>query len=268
MGGAFIAWHDHRSGVSDDVFLQHVTAAGAIPRVRPANGATLCADGLAQQYPYVALDALGAAVVAWIENSVDGDRDVRAARVLADGTVPALPTLMQATAEPGSVRLVWYGGEAWSAGTTVERREAETPWEELGPPRFSGSGAMEFHDSTVVGGRSYGYRLVLGTGGTAVATEAVWIQVPKAMFLASVAATPNPSVGAPTAEFSLPVAGPARLQMVDVRGRLVWEREIGGLGVGRHKLPVAPSTHLAPGVYTLQLSGTNIASSTRVVILR
>jgi hypothetical protein len=85
-GGAFVTWRDARnySLTDDDVYLQRVTAAGAIAAGWPPDGLPLC---VAPDYqaPYsLAPDGQGGVLVAW---EGDGGFDIHAQRVRADASL-------------------------------------------------------------------------------------------------------------------------------------------------------------------------------------
>jgi hypothetical protein len=68
--------------------------------------------------------------------------------------------------------------------------------------------------------------------------------------------------------FTLPTTAPAKLELVDVSGRRVVEREVGSLGAGPHTLDLGQGTRLAPGLYLVRLTqGTN-TRTLRVAVLR
>jgi glycerophosphoryl diester phosphodiesterase len=76
----------------------------------------------------------------------------------------------------------------------------------------------------------------------------------------------NPSRdGALTIDFMLPDAGPARLDLVDVAGRLVETSEVGSLGGGRHAFSLGGN--LRPGVYLVRLSHAQGERSTKVAVV-
>jgi hypothetical protein len=79
---------------------------------------------------------------------------------------------------------------------------------------------------------------------------------------------PNPTRGgALTVHFVLPSAAPARVDLLDVRGRRVAGREVGSLGAGRHVLDLGEGRRLAPGLYLVRLQqGTNLRVA-RVMVL-
>ena len=79
---------------------------------------------------------------------------------------------------------------------------------------------------------------------------------------------PNPaSARSLVAEFTLANDGPARLELLDVMGRVAASREVGNLGPGRHSLTLSEGRHLAPGVYLLRLSQGNVVRVTRAALL-
>ncbi len=96
-GGAFVTWTDERNsttGTNDDVFMQRVTASGAIAPGWPADGLPVSLAPLAQQTDgihSIVPDGLGGVIVAWRDsrNAIsDGTySDTYAQRVLADGTL-------------------------------------------------------------------------------------------------------------------------------------------------------------------------------------
>jgi hypothetical protein len=80
---------------------------------------------------------------------------------------------------------------------------------------------------------------------------------------------PNPSLGnRMSVAFEMPTAATARLELMDVSGRRLAEREVGSLGAGRHEVDLAAGRQLAPGLYLVRLAqGANIRVA-RVTVLR
>jgi hypothetical protein len=77
----------------------------------------------------------------------------------------------------------------------------------------------------------------------------------------------NPSRdGAVPIDFMLPDAGPARLELVDVAGRLVETSEVGSLGPGRHVFTLGRK--LRPGIYLVRLSHPQGERRTKVAVVR
>jgi len=85
--------------------------------------------------------------------------------------------------------------------------------------------------------------------------------------LAVLGLRPNPVVeGDLQVEFSLAGDAPARIDLIDVRGRSVLQRDLGDLPAGSHRVAL-PSAGLAPGVYIVRLSQHGRARSARVVVV-
>jgi tripartite motif-containing protein 71 len=81
---------------------------------------------------------------------------------------------------------------------------------------------------------------------------------------------PNPATGrALTARFTLPRAAAARLELIDVVGRRVAFREVGGLGAGTHTVDLASAggRTIEAGVYFMRLSQGENAAVRRLVVL-
>jgi hypothetical protein len=80
---------------------------------------------------------------------------------------------------------------------------------------------------------------------------------------------PNPTRGEGlSVVFTLPNAAPARLELLDVSGRRVVEREVGSFGAGRHALDLGESQRLAPGLYLVCLRQGANTRVMRAVVLR
>ena len=80
---------------------------------------------------------------------------------------------------------------------------------------------------------------------------------------------PQPSrAGKLTVQFVLGAAGPARLELLDVAGRLVATRDVRTLGTGIHVVDLAQGTHLNPGVYMVRFATANRQVTTRAVVLQ
>jgi len=62
-GGAIIAWSDHRSGTSKDIYARRVNAAGTLQWT--ADGVAVCTAASEQDSPAITIDAAGGAIVTW-----------------------------------------------------------------------------------------------------------------------------------------------------------------------------------------------------------
>lgn len=91
-GGAIVAWWDFRGGANFDLYATRVLADGTPDPAWPANGVALCTASGDQQYPAIAPDGSGGAIVFWCD-ARGGLFDLYATRVLAGGAVdPAWPS--------------------------------------------------------------------------------------------------------------------------------------------------------------------------------
>jgi len=78
----------------------------------------------------------------------------------------------------------------------------------------------------------------------------------------------NPaSGGALVVDVVLPIADPARLELLDVMGRRVASLDLGAPGPGRHTVELAVGPRPAPGLYLLRLTQAGNARVTRVALL-
>ncbi len=81
LGGAIVTWPDHRSG-SSDIYAQRVSASGETSWA--ANGVPVCTAADAQEFPQIAADHSGGAVIAW-QDARAGAHDVYLQHVSAAG---------------------------------------------------------------------------------------------------------------------------------------------------------------------------------------
>src|SRR5262245_21234404 len=82
-GGVIMAWHDGRSGIPYDIYVQRVNAAGVVQWT--ANGVALCAAVNDQAYPSLVSDGAGGAIAAWMDYRSGVGWDIYARRVNASG---------------------------------------------------------------------------------------------------------------------------------------------------------------------------------------
>jgi hypothetical protein len=96
----------------------------------------------------------------------------------------------------------------------------------------------------------------------------VWVDVPLAAQVALGKITPNPSKGRFTVSLALPLSGPATLEVVDVNGRRVLSREVGGLGPGGHDIDFGRDRSLETGVYWVRLTQAGRTFSRKAVVVK
>jgi hypothetical protein len=132
-GGAIVTWYDNRSG-NNDIYVQRVTASGAAQWT--ADGVALCTATGNQQYPTIASDGDGGAIVAWYDNR-SGNYDIYAQRVNASGTAlwatdgVALCTATGTQSGPqiipdgaGGAFVTWYDYRSGNSDIYVQRVNA------------------------------------------------------------------------------------------------------------------------------------------------
>lgn len=135
---------------------------------------------------------------------------------------------------------------------TVERALTPDEWTELGRFLPDGKGEIAVEDRDVTAGQRYGYRVV-GDDAVRSGLGEVWVEVPLFQ-LGMTGATPNPArLGQLMVSFVLPDREPARLEVLDVAGRIVASHDVGALGPGAHVFDASRGVRFSPGVYFLRL---------------
>jgi cellulose/xylan binding protein with CBM9 domain len=79
---------------------------------------------------------------------------------------------------------------------------------------------------------------------------------------------PNPTEGVRLVAFTLVDDSPATLEVLDLAGRRVSLREVGGLGAGRHVVALDAGARLAPGAYIMRLTQERRSVCARGVVVR
>ena len=185
-----------------------------------------------------------------------------------EGIVATLISLGTVHAEPGRVRLTWYGSDATGQRATIYRRTDATEWMSLAIEFVDGTGRLEYEDVDVQPGVRYGYRLGIQEGGAEVFLGEVWVEVPTGFHLALHGPRPNPSERDLVIAFSLRDGRPAELGIFDVTGRRRWSQRVESFGPGNHILNLGRTPALPPGVYLLRIIQGDVSISSRAVILR
>jgi hypothetical protein len=261
-GGLFVSGVYDGAG-SEYGFMQHLSASGT-----PAPGWDAAGQQLNphshQTNPRVASDGAGGAIVVW-ENRFDGG--LYAQHYPGDGATATLLSLVSATAQPDRVALLWQGDAALTASASVERRSFVSDWQDIGAPVLDGSDRLRYEDRDVAPSSRYAYRLRYSLGGTERTTSETWVDVPGVAQLSLAGLRPNPARGSDLhVSFSLPDAGPARLELIDVAGRRVATRDVGALGAGTHVEPLQTDSKVPAGLYWLRLTQGNRSLVTRAVV--
>jgi hypothetical protein len=264
-GGMFVVWEWY-DGFHTKSRLQHMAAGGGVALGWPPYGFVVSTSEGDQLDPALATDGMGGVYVVWNENR-PGRNGLYARRFQMDGPVATRPSLVSAEAGEGIVTLVWYAKGASGFDAIIERRTEHGPWEQLGVPGADGADGLRYEDRTVTAGERYAYRLGYAEGGAQQFTEETWVEVPSALRFALDGFAPNPAIGTPSVSLTLPQAEEARLEVFDLRGRLVTRRDLSSLGPGRHVVPLDMGTSLASGVYLIRLTQGPLVAQARGVVL-
>jgi hypothetical protein len=174
----------------------------------------------------------------------------------ADASTAVLASLVSVDAQASRVRLVWYVSGTGGPDARLYRRTVESDWTFVDRIVADGAGYVRYEDAAVTSGTRYGYQLGIIDAGEEVFVGEVWVDVPTPnLQLAMRGVTPNPSIdGRLRVEFSLHDGSPARLELIDVAGRVLSSTQIGALGPGTHSLNLSEGGAVRPGIYFLRLT--------------
>ncbi len=92
-GGAIVAWDDFRGAPEHDIYAQHVLANGALDAAWLTDGRSVCTAAWDQQWPAIASDGAGGALVTWQDFRGASPYDIYAQRVRANGQLGDDPTI-------------------------------------------------------------------------------------------------------------------------------------------------------------------------------
>jgi hypothetical protein len=263
--GALAAWEDLGGG-EGNILAQHVLASGATDPGWDAIGVVVCAAPGDQLFPRISSDDASGMIVTWLDYADQSQPQVKAGHVLTGGTVSALASLVDASAESGLVRLYWFSPDGSVARAVVERAQDGGGFIALSDIFADGGGNLRFEDRDVIAGASYTYRLAVMDGGRVTHLGEVTLRVPALLKFGIEGLRPNPTVGDPSVAFELTSADRAWLEVLDVAGRRVFSREVGSLGAGRHVLRLERG--FRAGVYTIRLVQDGRAVVARAAIMR
>jgi hypothetical protein len=164
----------------------------------------------------------------------------------------------------GHPKMTWYS----TNGTRMNlyRRAVPGDWMRVREIAPDGTGMLTYEDLDTQRGRSYEYRIGVMTGGSERMLGQVWVDVPAQASFALKRLSPDAGRAVQFA-ISLPAAGPASLDLIDVTGRRMASVDLTSLGSGDHQVKM--DTHGArAGVYFARLTQANKMLSTRVVLVR
>lgn len=181
---------------------------------------------------------------------------------------PASVSVLGTDRTVGAITIRFRSVTAWGHAAALERREEGTGWRDLGPLEFGVDGIAVFTDRDIQPEHDYFYRVRVAETKTVWYSEQVFIPAPGSPRLALYGARPNSAAGSLQLVFSLPAAGPARLEVFDIRGRKLASRDVGSLGPGMHTLRVQESATWSAGVYYARLQRGAESHGAKLVLLR
>jgi hypothetical protein len=167
------------------------------------------------------------------------------------------------TARAGDVRIEWPVLDAATFIGTVERREPGSDWIAIETRTADADGIVRFGDRRAKPGLTYDYRLAWDDAFGHETTPAVTVAVPERSTFGLLGARPNPARGALNVAFELAEPSDARIELLDISGRLV-TRLTRAFGAGPHLVPLA--TRLAPGLYVVRLHTAQQDARTTVIV--
>jgi hypothetical protein len=273
MAGAIVVWQDYRnddgSYTNLDIYAQRISSGGTV--LWAADGVAICAATGDQHNPTIVAVGDGGAIVSWQDYRSGTNYDIYAQRVWDGGQVPVLLSLVSADVTADGINLTWLASGSGSDVATVYRSSAGGEWTRIGEVTADGTGYLRYTDPIDATATRLGYRLGIVDAGIESFYGETWVDLPArdaALAFALDPVRPNPTQGsALTVHFSLPSAAPARLELLDVSGRRVVERELGSLGAGQHTLDLGEGQHLASGLYLVRLRQGANTLVTRVTVL-
>jgi len=177
-----------------------------------------------------------------------------------DVPTPALPSIVLSSARPDGVDLAWYAPGLASAAI---HRSHGGDWSEVAQV-VTRNDRIEWTDHDIAPGERYGYRLVSG----GVTYGETWIDVPSTNRLELAGTWPNPAGADARVVLSLKRRSPARLEVIDIAGRRVAQRDVGQLGPGRHIVRIEEIDRLPAGVYLLRITQDGETAFGRMVRIR
>ena len=182
---------------------------------------------------------------------------------LVDTPVATQLALVGAEIVNGHPRMTWYSADGANETMKLYRRAVPEDWTSEGTVSSDGTGMITYEDMEAVRGRSYEYRLgVFGTSGERMMGQ-VWVDVPLETQFAITRAPGKNDVLA--FAVSLPRAGEASLELMDVAGRRVDSMDLSALSAGEHTVQFRVAQR-KPGVYWARLKQGEHMVSTRVAL--
>ncbi len=256
-GGLIVAWEDHREGPAD-IVAARLTAQGVL--AWDSAGVAVCR--LAGEQFDVALvsDGAGGALAAWSDARWAGRASLSRSQPLPSG--PA-PKLARVETGPGRARLT-YRSAAGDARVLDWSRRTEAEWHVVRRVQAAADGEIVAEDRTVSPGALARYRLSQPLGDGELLFDETSVVIPGSAPLMLRSARVD--AGRLRVSFSLSSEDPAKLEVLDVQGRRIWNEAVGHLGAGDHETRF--SFDGAAGLYFVRLLQRRETRTLRMVVIR
>ena len=184
---------------------------------------------------------------------------------LMDVPVATQLALVGAEIVDGHPRLTWYSADGANELVKLYRRAVPEAWKSVGQLYADGTGKIFFEDLEAKRGHSYEYRLgIFGPTGERMMGR-VWVDVPTESPFALRREVGSDQVLA--FAVSLPRAGDAQLELLDVAGRRVDSKDLSSLSAGEHTVQFRVAQR-KPGIYWARLKQGEHMLSNQVALYR
>lgn len=165
-----------------------------------------------------------------------------------------------------AVHLEWSAAGG-PAQVQVSRRFPDGAWARVGNAIRGGDGVLRFTDAEVEAGVTAEYRLAwpLAGGEIPVGETSLTVGVP---VTSGLQLRGNPARASIAMELDLPLAGTVRVQLVDLAGRVVSERQFDVATPGRQPFEFLPESAIRPGLYFVRVTSPAGTATGRITFLR
>lgn len=265
-GGLFVGFSELSA---ERVYIQHMMGDGTIDPTYGPVGNQLTPEAAGYQGEVaIAPDGQGGVIAAWDDTRGPADpANIWATRIGPDGITAVALTLLSSEAYPDHVSLVWQAPRQMRA--TVQRSEGSGAWQILADVSTDGEYRLTYDDRSVTPGDTYTYRLSYSDGTAPAYSPESTVLVPRSFVLALAGFRPNPSVNGDAAvSFELPDTKPGRLELLDVTGRRIADRDLSGYVAGRYTERLSQGAGVPAGMYWIKLTHGGKALTTRGVVIR
>jgi hypothetical protein len=177
------------------------------------------------------------------------------------------------SAGPTSAHVDWSVNATTGTHAGIYRKDPGGDWAALGEAEVVG-GHLVYDDATVQSGTGYSYEAVVASQRGETFGGQTFVQVPTTTGVTPPAtvefalrgASPNPVFDRFSVSFVLASDARARLELVDVSGRRLLDREVGSLGAGEHRVDLSTDGRVPPGLYFLRLTQGTRSAMSRVAV--